>query len=239
MFTKKEPEEESFELKEEISNKKKSEVSEKKLEKMSLQLHQSSIKIELERKIKEIDDLYQKGVIEYTESIYRYNIEIEKIRNEITITQAKNKKAEMALLDIEKSIEYQEQSLVALHQKFMQKTNSIVELKSEYKDALQVDLYQATLKRKKREVYELIDEIEEMELSFLNKELQRINLEELLEPKRMLLEELNRNLTELELEKSYFESTGLQRISRSNIEQQALEHLDKKHFVDTEIMEDS
>ena len=237
MFNKNENEENDFELKEELTHTQKAEVSEEKLQKMTLQLHQSNIKVELASKIKEIDKLYQEGVIEYTESIYRYNIEIEKIRNEIAVTQGKNKKAETALLDIERSIEYQEQSLVGLHQKFIQKTSSIVELKTEYKDSLQENLYQSTLKRKEREIYELVDEIEEVELSFLNKELQRINLEELLEPKRTLLEELNRSLKELELEKSYFESTGLQKISRSNIEQKALEHLDKKSFVDTEVME--
>jgi len=237
MFHKKEKNEEDFELQEDLNPLQKTEASEKKLEKMSLQLHQSSIKIELASKIKEIDDLYQKGVIEYSESINRYNIELEKLRNEITITQEKSKKSENTLGNIEKSIEYQEQSLVALHQKFVQKTNSILELKTEYKDALDAQLYNATIKRKERDIFELIDEIEEMELSFLNKELQRINLEELLEPKRSLLEELNRNLKELELEKSYFESTGLQRLSRSNIEQQALEHLNKKDFVDTEVME--
>lgn len=237
MFHKKEKNEEDFELQEDLNPLQKTEASEKKLEKMSLQLHQSSIKIELASKIKEIDDLYQKGVIEYSESINRYNVELEKLRNEITITQEKSKKSENTLGNIEKSIEYQEQSLVALHQKFVQKTNSILELKTEYKDALDAQLYNATIKRKERDIFELIDEIEEMELSFLNKELQRINLEELLEPKRSLLEELNRNLKELELEKSYFESTGLQRLSRSNIEQQALEHLNKKDFVDTEVME--
>ncbi|CAA6814674.1 MAG: Unknown protein, partial [uncultured Sulfurovum sp.] len=105
-----------------------------------------------------------------------------------------------------------------LQVKFSQFINSIEELKSEYKDVLDEVRYEVTLKRKEKELFEFLDEIEVSELTLLNKELERLNRLEFFEPKQMKVKKLKIELKELEMEKSYFESMGLHKVANVQLE---------------------
>ena len=179
-------------------------------------LSDTQIKMSVISKIQEIDGLYKRGTLEYTESIHRYNIEIEKLKSQIEVENSKNAEEERALFAVENIIDYEVKLFESLHHKFTQKLESLVELRDEYKGSLEESIYNDKFSRKERELTMLLDEIEEKEISILNRELEKINLSTILGKKLKIVEELIRSLKEIELEKSYFESTELQKISYLN-----------------------
>jgi len=189
-----------------------------KIENMELQLRENNLKMDFISKIQEIDNIYQKGASEYTETIHRYNLEIEQLKSDINLKNSKNKKEEKDLLDIENELSYTSRHFETLHNKFNQKLHSINELSTEYKEVLSKEKYNETLIRKEREIFELVDEIEELELTLLKHELQRINIASILSKKQKVVELLESELKEVELKKSYFESIGLKKVTPLQLE---------------------
>ncbi len=200
-------------------------------------LEDNQLKIDTFYKIKEIDKLYKQGIIEYTESIHRYNIEIEKLKNEISLESSKNLKEERALLILEGILEHECKLFETMQHKFSQKLESLVELRDEYKESLEESIYKEKLSRKERELFSFIDEIEEKELGILNQELEKVNLSNTLAKKLKRAEELTFSLKELELEKGYFESTGLNQVSGFKLEHKPVEVI-AETVVDTVVMDE-
>jgi len=194
-----------------------------KIENMELQLKENSMKMDFISKIQEIDSIYQQGASEYTGTIQQYNLEIEQLKSEINLKNSKNKKEEKELLDVENELNYTSRQFEALHNKFNQKLHSINELSTEYKEVLGEVKYKETLERKERELFKLVDEIEELELTFLKHELQRINIASILSKKQKIVEELELELKDIELKKSYFESIGLKKVTPLQLENSIVE----------------
>ena len=194
-----------------------------KIENMELQLKENSMKMDFISKVQEIDSIYQQGASEYTGTIQQYNLEIEQLKSEINLKNSKNKKEEKELLDVENELNYTSRQFEALHNKFNQKLHSINELSTEYKEVLGEVKYKETLERKERELFELVDEIEELELTFLKHELQRINIASILSKKQKIVEELELELKDIELKKSYFESIGLKKVTPLQLENSIVE----------------
>jgi DNA repair exonuclease SbcCD ATPase subunit len=117
----------------------------------------------------------------------------------------------------------------------MQKINSIEELNTEYKDIVEASEYSKLLKRKAKELHSVQNEIEELELTYLNYELERINHLEILEPKRREIETIKENLKELELEKEHFSSTKLHQLPLIGLANTAI-NLDDDEMVDADIV---
>lgn len=185
--------------------------------------------------VNEIDKLYKQGVLQYTQSIHRYNIEIEKLKNEIEIESKKNTEEQRRVFTLESVLDHECKLFDKLQHKFTQKVESLVELRDEYQESLDEKVYREKLFTKERELFSLLDEIEEKEMDLLNQELDKINFSNILGKKLKKLEELITSLKELELEKSYFESTELQKLSYFNPEQLALKN--ESQIVDTEVLE--
>ena len=200
---------------------------------------ETDIKMSIFSKIKEIDTLYKKGVLQYSETLQRYNIEIEKLKSEIAIESQKNTQEERDFFAVETVLKHESKLFEQLHHKFGQKVSSLTELRDEYKDSLEETIYNAKLLQKENELFTVMEEIEEKEISLLQQELEKINLSNILAKKLSKVEELKRSLKEIELEKNYFESTELQKLSYLNPEQLTLPSSKPKEVVDTDVIENN
>lgn len=206
---------------------------------MSLvEVKKNGFKLQLIHKLNEIDKSYKRGVLEYKESIQAYNIEIERLKNQITLEHEYCEKEEKNLLLIEHELLFENKAYDKLQVKFLGFINSIDELKNEYKDVLDESRYESTLKRKEKELLELLDDVEVSELILLNKELERLNILESFEPKQMQLKRVKIALKELEMEKSYFESMGLHKVSSMQLENKDFWKKETSEVVDTVEVED-
>jgi len=165
-----------------------------------LELQKSGFKLQLVEKLTEIDRRYKQGVLEYKENIQAYNIEIEKLKNKITLNREFCDEEEKNLLLMEHEIVFENKAYDKLQIKFSKYIYSIEELQDEYQDVLDEVRYKATLKRKEKELFALLDDIEVIELSLLNKELLRLTMLETFEPEKEKLKHLDIALKELEMD---------------------------------------
>lgn len=180
----------------------------------------------------EIENHFRQGILAYAEGIRRYTLEIQKLKAQIDAEKKNIEKDEEVLLVLKREVGYDEKLLQKHNETFSLKINSLQELNSEYKDMLDEAEHTKIFKRKKDELQELQDEIDELEMTLLDAELEHINLLLKLEPKRNFIAELQGELKELELEKDHFESTKLHQIPLIS-QKQTL----KGELVDTEVME--
>jgi len=197
------------------------------------EIQNGDFKLQLVEKLTEIDRHYKEGVFQYKESIQAYNIEIEKLKNQIDSEREYCDKEEKNLLMIDHELLFESKAYDKLQVKFAGFLNSIEELQNDYKDILEESQYTSTLKRKEKELFECLDDIELFEISLLNKELERLNLLESLEPKQVQLKRVKTALKELEMEKTYFESMGLHNVSSIQLENKSLSKEELTDVVDT------
>ena len=193
----------------------------------------NGLNLQLIEKLTEIDRGYKQEVLEYKENIQAYNIEIEKLKNQIVNESESCEKEEKNLLMIEHELLFENKAYDKLQVKCSGFINSIEELQNDYKDILDEAQYASTLKRKEKELFECLDDIELFEISLLNKELERLNLLESLEPKQMQLKRVQIALKEIEMEKTYFESMGLHKISSIQLENKSISKEELPDVVDT------
>ncbi len=170
---------------------------------------QDSLKLDFIGKIQEIDTLYKENMSLYKEGISKLNLQIEIVKNKIATKKETLLVDEQAVNALETSLTYEEHFIDKLNVKFTQKIDSLYELQNEYKASMEKEQYEKLLTQKEHELQELLSEIEEQELTLLNMELERINQVNLLAPKLALVKELEEELKNLELEKTYFESSEL------------------------------
>jgi hypothetical protein len=110
----------------------------------------------------------------------------------------------------------------------------IEEFKVEFEETIEKAEYDKLHKRKLKDMIQLEDEIEEVEQTLLEKELDRLNILSDLEPFNATLEEMRAKLLALELEKEHFESLQIHNLS--NITNQTQETKDA-NVVDVESSE--
>lgn len=176
-----------------------------------LEFQKSSFSLQLVKKIAEVDKNYKQRVLEYKKNIQTYNIEIEKLKNKIVIAAESCNVEEKKLLMIEHELLFESKAYDSLQIKF-----------STYVDLI-----------KENELSILLDDIEVVELSLLNKELLRLNMLEIIEPKQVALKSLAIALKELEMDKVYFEFIGLDKVSNSELENKFFLKEDSSEIVDT------
>jgi len=181
---------------------------------------------------REIEKHYRDGIIAYSEGMSRYVLETSKLKASINTEKKLIEKDEAALLLLERQVGYDEKLLQKYNNNFSKKIHSIQELNREYKEILDNEEYLKLDKRKLHELQEILDEIEELEMTVLLRELERVNLLLKLEPKRRIILALERELKELELDKAYFESTKLQQIALISNKEKP-----EDATVDTEVLE--
>ena len=200
------------------------------------QVNDNALTFQVARKLKEIDSFYKEGILSYKEQIHEYNIRIERFNSKIKIIKKSCQKEEKIILDFEDNIKFTLKSLETFHHKFVEKIKSIEELEDEYKLSLDEHIYKGMLTRKTKELYALLDEIEDAELSLLNFELQKMNVQAILEPKHNEIEILENEIKEIEFQKKYFEGSALEKISQFQIEKTDKRELDT--IVDTTVLDE-
>ena len=188
--------------------------------------------------INELDRRYKEEISLYSEKLQRYNVDIEKLRAKITVKEKEVSEAERELIADETLIEYESKNFEKLHNELSTKIASLSELADEYKSVLSKEEYSKKVASKKRTLLALLEEISEKESLLLNKELERLNHFSTHKERKKLLEQLQSEVKELELEKSYFESTELQKITPikgSGLSSEAVEVLPE--VVDTDVID--
>ncbi len=188
--------------------------------------------------INELDRRYKENISAYGEVLQRYNVDIEKLKNEIVTKERDVAKAERVLIADETLIEYESKNFEKLHNEFSKQIALLSELADEYKSLLSKEEYRKKITLKKRTLLEILEDILEKESLLLNKELERLNHFSRYQEQKKLLEKLQSDLKELELEKSYFESTELQKITSlkgGGLSSETLETLPE--VVETEVIE--
>ncbi len=187
--------------------------------------------------INEIDSYYKQGAIAYAEGVSRYNVEIEKLLNSIENAVNDKQKEETTLLALEQELAIDNRLLEQLQDEFMQKLQSIEELNTEYKELVDEAGYTKLLAQKRRELYKVQEKIDELELTYLSHELERINTLAILEPKRRYIDTLKENVKELELEKEHFASTKLHQLPQMGLAGNVVTNESSEEIVDTSILE--
>jgi hypothetical protein len=182
-----------------------------------------------------IDKHYQEGMFIYSETINMHTIKIEELKNQIASLLKKKEKEELILLNMEQNIGYEGRLLEKLNETFFQKIYSIDELKTQYAHMIEASEYAKILERKESELRLSLDEIEELEITLAQQELERINLLMELSPKRNAIMELEDNLKKIELEKESFASKKLHQIPQLAFEKneeiavEAIENNNNEH----------
>lgn len=163
--------------------------------------------------ITELDRRYKEAIRVYSETLQRYNVDIEKLKSEIALKEKDVAKAERELIADETLIEYESKNFEKLHNDFTKQISILTELIDEYKDILSEGEYRKKVASKKRTLLDLLEDISEKESLLLNRELERLNHYSRCKEQKKAVEKLRNELKELELEKGYFESTELQKIT--------------------------
>ena len=183
--------------------------------------------------INEIDNYYKQGAIAYAEGVSRYSVEIDKLLNCIEKAENDKQKEEKILLALEQELAIDNRMLEQLQDEFMQKLHSVEELNTEYKELVDEAGYTKLLAQKRRELYKIQDKIEELEMTYLSHELERINTLTILEPKRQYIDTVKENIKELELEKEHFVSTKLHQLPQLGL----VNNENTEEIVDISILE--
>jgi len=176
-------------------------VSQKSKELVELEANSVSSNNNLVTTIFEIDRQYQEQISQFMTQLHSINSEIESLDKEIELTKENIKDNEKELESLSSSIGSELLYLQKLNDKLISKINVAIEMKkidnltSSYMDVID----------------ELNEEIKDLEIDILQKELQKENLQLKLMPSWQKIAELKNKLNKLQTQKKYIESLGLQK----------------------------
>jgi len=162
--------------------------------------------------IVEITQYYQEKTQRYSNGIQAYNLEIEKIKIRIDEAIRDKIEEEEHFSRQASEVKYHARIVGESNDTFHQTILSLDELETEYKESMQASEYMRIIKKKKQSIHQLLVIISDQEEQLLAQELERLNILEMLTPKRKELEALQNKLKTLELEKKHFESSQLQQV---------------------------
>lgn len=160
----------------------------------------------------ELNQRYQEDTKHYAQEIQNFNLQIETLKNDIEEAIEEKKEQEEECAKVTSEIGFQSRIIAESNDAFHQAIASLDELEIEYKESMEASEYMHIVKKKKHALQKLLDNIEAQEAALLNYELERLNILELLAPKRKHVEQLQKQLKTLEQEKLHFESNQLQQV---------------------------
>jgi chromosome segregation ATPase len=182
----------------------------------------------------QVKNSLDKATLEYATKLKEYAISISQLKDQIKLQEQKTQNYTAKLDNVTQDIEYETRLLKRLNDSFVKKAEMIEEFKVEFEETIEKAEYDKLHKRKLKDMIQLEDEIEEVEQTLLEKELDRLNILSDLEPFNATLEEMRAKLLALELEKEHFESLQIHNLS--NITNQTQETKDA-NVVDVESSE--
>jgi len=196
---------------------------------------QDSVALQTIASVSKIKNSLDKATLDYANRLKEYGIKIAKTKNYIKVQTQKIQIYLNKLDDINQDIEYEKRLLKRLNDSFMKKAEMIEEFKLEFAQSIDTSEFEKIYSRKIQDMVILLDEIEEVEQSLLEKELSKLNTISEMEPHKNILENMEHELLSLELEKDRYES--LQVHNLSHLEVQKIEKLDD-NIVDVDVQEE-
>jgi chromosome segregation ATPase len=175
-------------------------VSENSKDVVSVEANSSS-SYNLATALIEIDKKYQEQIYNFMTQLHNLNSEIDNFKNEIKTIQESIETEEQELQELNTQIKAELLHLEKLNETFLKKASIALEVEkldvsnSVYKDMIE----------------ELDEEIRELEIDILQKELQKENLQLKIMPSLQKIAELKSKIKELEAQKRYIESLGVQK----------------------------
>jgi len=180
----------------------------------------------------ELENYYKNNALTYAKKIQDFTLEIEQLKSQIAQGLQEKEEEEMQLVFVKNELHHYEKLLQRLNESFSVEVKSMEELHADYKEAVEKEAYKALYLKKKENLKNILDDIEEQENTLLNKELERLNILALLEPKRNKIRSLEELLQTEELNKQHYESTLLHQLTQTHpIE-------DPKEIVEAVIMDE-
>jgi len=179
--------------------------------------------------LREIERQYTKNTQIYLAELQQYTFEIKKCRDKLETLQSDVQKSEILRRPIEDEIYYQQRQLEKLNEAFMQKIHHIEEIEEQSNSDIKNNLCE----KHKKELAQLVDEIEEGEIILLEQELQRLNHISVIDPMKNKINQLDAQLKELILQKELYETTKISKISMFSAQ-----HNEKEELVDIDIIEE-
>ena len=156
--------------------------------------------------ILEIDRQYQEQISNFFTQLHTINSDIIALEKEIELIEDTNKDREKELETLKNTINSELLYLEKLNEKLISKVNVAIEMQKlnnftqNYKDTLD----------------EISEDIREVEIDILQKELQKENLQLKLMPSWQKITDLKNEINKLTTKKRYIESLGLQKKSTIN-----------------------
>jgi chromosome segregation ATPase len=169
--------------------------------------------------LRELEAHYVNNAQVYAEELGRYTLEIKKLTSQIEALIPQEQKNITLLRPIEDEIYYQQRQLEKLNEVFAQHILHLEALDNHHE-------------KHKKELFHLLDEIEEHETTVLEKELQRLNLLSILEPIQRQISQLRTQRKECMLKKEQYETTKISQIAMFRTLSE-----DEKEVVDIDIIE--
>jgi len=161
----------------------------------------------------QVKNSLDKATLEYGTKLKEYAISISQLKEQIKVQEQKTNTYRVKFDNIAQDIEYETRLLKRLNDSFVKKAEMIEEFNVEFEGKIEKTEYDKLHKRKLKDMIQLEDEIEEVEQTLLEKELDRLNILSDLEPFNATLEEMRAKLLALELEKEHFESLQIHNLS--------------------------
>ncbi len=145
-----------------------------------------------------IDKKYQEQIYSFINELQNLNSEVDLINNEINVIKENIASLEEELKSLNSEIKSELLYLEKLNDKFLKKASVAFEIKKlNIKDNSSLDI-----------IDELLEEIRELEIDILQKELQKENIQLKLIPSWQKITELKSKISEIEAQKRYIESLG-------------------------------
>lgn len=163
-----------------------------------------------------LDRLYQQNISSYAKTLHEYMHKIENAYTQLELLQKEKEPHNNALLAMEKEIDYEVRLLERLTEEWNQKSIVMHELEEELVQLNHSSDTRNTILKNRKALLEKVHlEIEDIELSLLEHELEKQNILLIAEPIEQKINTLKKSIKALESEKRYIEASQLHDLSPS------------------------
>ncbi len=181
-------------------------------------LQYASIEITKYRTTQEVYSQFSQNTLSFAEAEAKHSQKVSNTKNTIDRKKRELQPLHNDLQDVKTKIAVSESDYENLHHKFDKQIYSLELLKYEYKESMEESKYCEAYQGKERKLKRLLDEIEQKEMELLNRERDRLDKAEEMEPMLQALKEHEIALKYLEEEHRNLISAGLLKLGNPQIE---------------------
>jgi len=173
----------------------------------------SNIYKQVNQSLRDIEAYYTQSIQTYVEELSHYRVKLQKLTSDIEALKEEEQKNLILLRPIEDEVYYHQKQLDKLNQVFEQKIIYKETLDEDYEELLDAKRKDVLHRKHKKELAQLLTEIEESETILLQQELQKINILASLEPIQQQIVQLENQYKETILDKEHYETTKASKIA--------------------------